>query len=118
MDAVAARHGRAGTEATEPSTQGRSHPSSVLLTSLTHTDVPPANERFRSDHIFLGPNELGTGFRYRIRYRTARPANTPVRTIFFKDFIVRWTWAGGDLGNMVAPPLWPGGHTVLCVVYD
>ena len=25
-----------------------------------------SNERFRSDRTFLGPNRLGTGFRYRI----------------------------------------------------
>ena len=39
-----------------------------------------------------------------MRYRTACPANTPVRAMFFEDFIVRWTHGGGGGGVSGAPP--------------
>ena len=43
----------------------------------------------------LGPEFIG--------YRTACPANTPVRTVVFEDFIVRWARRGGGGGD---PRVW------------
>ena len=56
--------------------------------------------------VFLGGGRIievpGFGTEL-IAYRTARPTNTLVRTVFSEDFIVRWTGGGGA-------PEAPGDH--------
>ena len=70
----------------------------VFLAGLA--DGPPcATSTSVRTVIFWDPINGASGFGTElIRYQTACPMNTPVRTVFFQDFILRWT-RGGEGGT-------------------